>query len=114
MHGLNALRGQGGMSWIEEENGWVAAPDDIVGALSRDGFDECQREMTTSRRDTRPAGGVWPGVNTRPGSVASAISVNRPIWPQPTVFITIDGESLTGAGAPSPERDPCRDDGGEG
>ena len=102
------------MDWIEEEKGWVAAPDDVVGALSKDGFDECKREMTTSRRDTRPAGGVWQGVNTRTGSVASAIWVNRPPWPQAIVFITIDGVSLIGPSAPGLDRDTYRDDGGEG
>ena len=102
------------MHWIAAENGWGAALDDIVAALSRDGFDECKREMTTSRRDTRPAGGVWQGINTRTGSVASAIWVNRPLWPQAVVFITIDGEPLTGDGGRSLGADPYRDDGGEG
>ena len=113
-HGLDELCGQGRMNWVEGEKGWVAAPEDVVGALSKDGFDECKREMTTSRRDTRPAGGVWQGVNTRTGSVASAIWVNRPRWPQAIVFITIDGVSLTGPSAPSRDASACRDDGGEG
>jgi hypothetical protein len=113
-HGLDELRGQGRMGWIEEEKGWIAAPEDVVGALAKDGFDECKREMTTSRRDTRPAGGVWQGVNTRTGSVASAIWVNRPAWPQAIVFITIDGVTFTGTSAPGAERDPYREDGGEG
>ena len=104
VHGLNELRGRGGMGWVEEENGWSAEPDDIMGALSQDGFDECKRETTTSRRDTRPAGGVWQGVNRHTGSVASAIWVNRPISPQAIVFITIDGVSVTGG--VSPARDP--------
>lgn len=113
-HGLDELRGQGGMDWIAAEKGWVAAPEDVVGALSKDGFDECKREMTTSRRDSRPAGGVWQGINTRTGSVASAIWVNRPVRPQAIVFITIDGEWLTGPVARRLDRDPYRDDGGEG
>jgi hypothetical protein len=113
MRGLDELRGQGGMHWIEAEHGWVAAPEDVVGALAKDGFDECKRETTTSRRDIQPAGGVWQGVNTRTGSVASAIWVNRPAWPQAIVFITIDGVSLTGNSAPGLDRDPYRDDGGE-
>lgn len=50
MHGLDQLRGQGRMGWIEEEKGWVAAPEDVVGALANDGLAECKREMTTSRR----------------------------------------------------------------
>jgi hypothetical protein len=123
MTGLNELREQGGMTWIEQEHGWVAAPEEIVEALSKDGFEECQREMTM-----RPAGGAWQGVETRTGSVVSAIWVNRPAWQQPIlaggvwqgvnartgpvasaiwvnrrardqaiVFIAIDGESLRGA-----------------
>jgi hypothetical protein len=112
--GLDELRGQGRMTWVEEEKGWVAAPEDVVGALSKDGFDECKREMTTSRRDTRPAGGVWQGVNTRTGSVASTIWVNRPQWPQAIVFITIDGVSLTGPAVPSRDGDASHEDGGEG
>ena len=112
LHGLDELRGQGGMKWIAAENAWIAVPDDVVGALARDGFDECKREVTTSRRDSRPSGGVWQGVNTRTGSVASAIWVIRPAWPEAIVFITIDGVSVTGAIA-DVDGDPYRDDGGE-
>src|SRR2546427_6225773 len=113
MTGLNELREQGRMTWLEEENGWVAAPEDIANALATDGFDECKRELTTSRRDSRPAGGVWQGLNTRTGSVASAVWVNRLMSPNAIVFIAIDGESLTGVGVPSADRDPYREDGGE-
>jgi hypothetical protein len=97
MTGLNELCEQGKMTWIAQEHGWVAAPEEMLKALSKDGFDECKREMTTSRRDKRPAGGVWQGVDTLTGSVASAIWVNRPAWHQAIVFIAIDGESLEGA-----------------
>ena len=132
-NGLNELREQGRMTWIEEEHGWVAAPEEILKALSTDGFEECKREMTTSRRDRRPAGGVWQGVNRRTGSEASAIWVNRPAWPQAIVFIDIEGESLVGAhavsgcamsgpldqleydyGFPSLESDPYKEEGGQG
>lgn len=115
MHGLNELREQGRMTWIEEEHGWVAAPEDIVDALSNDGFDECKRETTTSRRDLRPAGGVWQGVNTRTGSVASAIWVNRPPGARAVVFITIDGESIKSRRIRGlvPD-DPYTEEGGEG
>jgi hypothetical protein len=93
MRGLERLREQGRMTWIDAERGWAAAPEEIVTALSSDGFAECKREMTTSRRDLRPAGGVWQGI-TRTGSVASAIWVARPRWPHAIVFIAVDGESL--------------------
>ncbi len=112
-HGLDELRRQGGMDWIQQEQGWGATPDDVISALSKDGFDECKREMTTSRRDIRPAGGLWQGVNTRTGSVASAIWVNRAPFPRAIVFITIDGVSVGDGSAPNLDRDPYRDDGGE-
>ena len=113
MHGLNELREQGRMTWIEAEHGWAAAPDNIVDALSKDGFEECTRETTTSRRDLRPAGGDWQGVNTGTGSVASAIWMNPPPRARAVVFIAIDGESFRDCAFSSLERDPYRDDGGE-
>lgn len=112
MNRLDELRGHGRMTWLEAEQGWVAAPEEVVNALSSDGFEECKREVTTSRRDSRPAGGVWQGINTRTGAVASAIWVNRRLWPQAMVFITVDGQSLKGE-ASSPEDDSHREDGGE-
>jgi hypothetical protein len=93
---LNELRAQGKMRWSEQERGWVAAPTEILNALVSDGFEACKRESTTSRRDGRPAGGVWQGVNVRTGTVASAIWVNRPGWQQAIMFIDIDGEPLAG------------------
>ena len=114
MTGLDELRERGGMTWSAGEHGWVAAPEQIIEALSNDGFAECKREMTTSRRDLRPAGGVWQGVNTRTGSVASAIWVNRPTGGRVIVFVDIDGRSLGGPSVPSLERDPYGEDGGEG
>jgi len=82
MTGLNELRARGLMTWIEQEHGWVAAPEEIVKAFSKDGFEECHRETTTSRRDWQPPGGAWQGIDTRTGSVASATWVNRPPWHQ--------------------------------
>jgi hypothetical protein len=95
MNGLDELREQGRMTWIEGERGWVAAPEEIVTALGKDGFEECKREMTTSRPDRRPAGGVWQGLDTSTGSVASAVWVDRPTWHQPMVA----GGVWQGAGA---------------
>jgi hypothetical protein len=96
MTGFSALREQSRITWIEGERGWVAAPEDMVDALSSEGFAECKRETTTSRRDRHPAGGVWQGMNPRTGSVASAVWVNHAAWPHALVFIEVDGESLTG------------------
>ena len=38
VHGLKRLREQDRMTWIEVAHGWVAAPEDVVDALSQDGF----------------------------------------------------------------------------
>lgn len=95
LKGFSDLREQSRMTWSEHEHGWVAAPEEILSALSRDGFEECKREMTTSRLDRQPAGGLWQGVNTRTGSVASAIWVHRPARHHAIVFIEVDGELLT-------------------
>ncbi len=96
MTGFNAIREHSRITWIEGEHGWIAAPDDIVNVLSNEGFEECKRETTTSRRDRQPAGGVWQGVDPRTGSVASAVWVNHAAWPHALVFVEVDGESLTG------------------
>ena len=96
MRGAKALLEHGRITWTERERGWVATPEDIVKILSSEGFSECKRETTTSRRDHHPAGGVWQGVDTRTGSVASAVWVNHPVWPHALVFIEVDGEVLTG------------------
>ena len=113
MNRVDELRAHGRMTWMEAEQGWVGAPEEIVKARSGDSFEECKREVTTSRRDSRPAWGVWQGINTRTGAVASAVWVTRLLGPQATVFITVDGESLRGA-VSNLEHDPHREDGGEG
>jgi hypothetical protein len=95
MNAIDQLREQGKMTWIEEEHGWVAAPEDIVDALANEGFVECKSATTTSRRDLRPTGGLWQGVNKSTGAVASTIWMDSPSRPQIIVFITIDGESVT-------------------
>jgi hypothetical protein len=65
MTGFDSLREQDRMTWIEQEPGWAATPEDVVTVLSNEGSEECKREQTTSRRNRRPAGGVWQGVDTR-------------------------------------------------
>jgi len=112
MNELDELRGHGKMTWIEAEQGWVAAPEEIVNALSSDGFEECKREVTTGRHDGRPPGGVWHGINRRTGAVASAMWVNRLLGPPALVVITMDGKSLRGDTTNS-ESDSPGEDGGE-
>ena len=96
--GFRTLREQCRITWIERERGWVATPEDMVNVLANEGFAECKRETTTSRRDGHPAGGVWQGVDPRTGSVASAVWVNHAKWPPALVFIEVDGESLARGG----------------
>jgi hypothetical protein len=96
MTSLNELREQGQMTWSEHEQGWSGTPGEILDALAADGFNECKREMTSSRRDCRPVGGVWQGVNPLTNSVASLIWVARPAAQPATLFIEIDGEALPG------------------
>ena len=94
MNAIQQLREGAKMTWIEEEHGWVAAPEDIVDALTSEGFLECKRATTTSRRDLRPTGGLWQGVNKTTGAVASTVWVESPFRARIVVFITIDGESI--------------------
>jgi hypothetical protein len=108
------LQQQGRMTWTEPEHGWVAVADDVLQALTRGGFHECKRELTTSRRDLRPAGGVWQGVNRLTGSVASAIWVARASQRLALVFIEIDGELIDVSHGPGRSEDVSyRDEGGE-
>jgi hypothetical protein len=114
--GLVELHDQGRMTWIDRERGWVAVPDEVVNAFARGGFEECKRATTTSRRDLRPAGGVWQGLNHATGSVASAIWVARTTPHQALVFIEIDGELVEVDDGPGRERSDSpskRDEGGE-
>ena len=91
---LDQLRAHGKMTWEQRAAGWVAEPDEVVGALSREGFEEVKREVARRPR-AAAAGGVWQGLNPRTGAVASAIWVN-PISGQPLCFIDIDGNPVTG------------------
>jgi hypothetical protein len=113
MNAIEGLREQGTMTWTDEEHGWIADPEDIVDALANDGFLECKRATTTGRRDLRPTGGLWQGVNPNTGSVASTIWVNRASQAQAIVFITIDGESVPRGRTLDVEPNPYTEDGGE-
>jgi hypothetical protein len=96
MHGLRNVQQQGRMTWGSGESGWIAQPDEITETLSRHGYQEYKREVTGSRRDRRPTGGVWQGLNIETGSVASVIWVRRGLTDHVTVFVDIDGEPLVG------------------
>jgi len=95
IRGIEELRAQGRMTWIEDQRAWVAAPDEIVSALAHSGFNEYKREETRSRRGQEPSGGVWQGIDGA-GTVASAVWINRP--DASIVYIDIDGEPFTSEG----------------
>jgi len=101
MTSLKALCERGQTNWSNDEDGWNGMPEEMFLALGADGFQECKREMTTSRRDCRPVGGVWQGVNQETNSVASLIWVSRPAAQAAMLFLEIDGETMT-----SPDREP--------
>ncbi len=75
MDRLTELRENGTMQWSGEQRAWVAEPDAVVSALAHDGFEEYQREIARCGHDRAPAGGVWQGLNSKTGAVASAIWV---------------------------------------
>ena len=113
MTAIDELREHGRMAWIDAAGAWLAAPEDVVDALVNDGFVECKRATTTSRRDLRPTGGVWQGVNGTTGSVASTIWTERPWLAHTVVFITIDGESVSPRRSVDLEANSYMDTGGE-
>ena len=93
MHAVKGLREQGRNTWVEEHEGWVAAPENVVSALTNDGFEECKRELVWTRGG-EAVGGIWQGLNLRTGAVASAIWVNRDDPRRAVVFLHIDGEPV--------------------
>ena len=80
------------MQWTG--HGWLAEPEEVMEALTRDGFQECKREVARNPRDRRQAGGVWQGLNNETRAVASAVWVKSPN--QSLVFIEINGRPLSG------------------
>ena len=90
---LDELKRDGRLKWVGSERAWLAQPDEVVDALAHDGFAEYKREI--ARSGQQAAGGMWQGINTRTGSVASAIWVQRPPDPDALVFIAIDGHPVT-------------------
>ena len=93
MRAVNVLREQGRIEWAEEHRWWVASPEDVVGALTNDGFEEYKRELLWTRGG-EAAAGLWQGLDLRTGAVASTIWVNRDNPRRAVVFLHIDGESV--------------------
>jgi hypothetical protein len=88
MRAFSELRQKRRMSWMVQQHGWVAVPEEIVNALSNEGFEECSKP-TTSRYDHHPAAGLWQGVHPRTGSAASASWVKCPARHHTLVFIEV-------------------------
>lgn len=89
---IDDLRRDGRMRWLDGEQAWHARPDEVVDALARDGFEEYKREI--ARRGREATGGMWQGINTRTGAIASAIWIRREPADEAIVFIDIDGQPV--------------------
>jgi hypothetical protein len=72
---LDELRETGRMTWTDQHRGWLASPEDIVDALTSEGFEEYKREMAWTRSG-ETMGGIRQGQDLRTGAVACAIWVN--------------------------------------
>lgn len=88
---LRQLTAEGRMRWSDAAHAWLAEPEEVVSALCREGFEECKREAAR-------IGGVWQGLDTRTGAVASAVWVRAAESEGPLVFIDIDGRPVKGDG----------------
>lgn len=94
VNSLDELREAGRIRWSSSAQAWTAEPDEVMAALVREGFEEYKREVARSRRDRQPTGGLWQGLDSRTGSVASAVWFTSPTQPTSRVFIEIDGEPV--------------------
>jgi hypothetical protein len=101
MPSLNDLCERGRMTWAAQEEGWTGRPEEVLDALATDGFHECQRDLPASPHGRWPAEGTWEGVNPSTKSTASVAWRLRLAPEPPTVFIEIDGDTIT-----SPPRNP--------
>ena len=96
MQQITELQHQGAMRWRAEDHAWIADPDQVVGALARDGYGEYRREIAKGARDHAATGGMWQGLDPLTGNVATVIWVNHVGPREVHVFIEIDGRPLEG------------------
>ena len=89
---LDELRQLGRLHWLQAADGWTADPNEVVTALTRDGFQECKREEARDPRHNA-RGGVWQGLNQHTGAVAAAVWICGDARGD-LVFIDIDGEPV--------------------
>jgi hypothetical protein len=96
-HPLDQLREFGRMHWLDAAQGWRVEPDEVVRALTAEGFEEYKREIARTPRGGGISGGVWQGIDHRTGAVASTIWVRDPTSNTPVVFIDINGTPVKGS-----------------
>jgi len=85
------------MCWRPEDFAWVADPEDVVAALTHDGFEQYRREIASVGRERAASGGMWQGLDRRSGAVATVIwKALGPSSPS-HVFIEIDGRPVEGS-----------------
>lgn len=95
---LHDLLVTGRLQWDDASRAWIGPPDDVVQALSDDGFEECKRETARTPGGRPVSGGLWQGLDRRTGSVASVVWVAA-APPRALVFVDIDGERVRAATA---------------
>jgi hypothetical protein len=93
---VTALHRSGAIEWRGERHAWQGDPGIIVDALRDQGFQEYNTTHARSRPDREPAGGVWQGLDSRTGAVASAIWVKPVNTDRALVFLDVDGEPVIG------------------
>jgi hypothetical protein len=96
MQALKDLVREGRIAWAADARAWLAKPDDIKAALAREGFAEF-KEDAARNRDRTPTGGIWQGLDTRTGAVASAIWVRADDDDRAVVFVAVDGTPIKDA-----------------
>ena len=91
MKALRELMTEGRIAWAPDARGWIARPGDIVDALAREGFAEFKTDAARTGRGRTPTGGLWQGLDSRTGAVASAIWVRAEGDDRAVVFVDVDG-----------------------
>jgi hypothetical protein len=97
MNHLDELQRRGAMTWLVEEQAWVADPEQVVRALADGGFQEYRREVARRHRTRGAGGGMWQGQDPRTGVVATVIWVACATPPETHVFVEIDGRPVEGS-----------------
>ena len=99
---LGQLGRDGKLCWRAEDHAWIADQEDVVQALTKEGFDEYRREVARRARSSavpsavESSGGMWQGLDRRTGAIATVIWVTHATPEQSHVFIEIDGRQVEG------------------